>query len=57
MFALMFVPEDQRKFINTKRWGKRFDNFEIDDDGNVTEKRQTKDEVAAEKEEQVNYVV
>lgn len=52
MFALMFVPEDQRKFINTKRWGKRFDNFEIDDDGNVTEKRQTKDEVAAEKKEQ-----
>ena len=39
MFALMFVPEDQRKFINTKRWGKRFDDFEIDDDGNVTQKR------------------
>lgn len=52
MFALMFVPEDQRKFINTKRWGKRFDDFEIDDDGNVTQKRQTKDEVAAEKQEQ-----
>lgn len=35
MFGLLFVPNELRELLNTQKWGKRFEDMVLDDDGNI----------------------